>query len=288
MRAGGIFGGKASVGCAGLGSLGISPPFPDVYGCNEDSQCQSGWCNTSIPVQGANGQCQTRGKVNPGVGGDGKAGSVCSSDDNCTFGLTCNMSSKMCESASDPGNVCYIADQMGFQDGLAGLGVNGGAASQAIAKSGGTSSSTLVAKAASCYAAGYARGKAQAKLDTRPCLHVGQIQQVQRAIGTSPTGTWSKTDAAALARTGKSFKSFAPNCTGAVPAVALPAQVTPTYPEKVPPAQPGTGTGTQQSLMSNPLVWAGVLAAGIGGVILLTGKKKGKGSSKVKANRRRR
>jgi hypothetical protein len=192
MRAGGIFGvGSAlgtigggvfvskPVGCAGLGSLGISPPFPDVYGCDEDSQCQSGWCNTSIPVDGANGQCQTRGKVNPGVGGEGKAGSVCSDDDNCSFGLRCNKTSKMCESATDPGNVCYIAEQMGFQDGLAGLSPNASAPAKAIASAGVTSSSTLLAKASSCYTSGYAGGAAQAKLDNRPCSHVGQVRSVR-------------------------------------------------------------------------------------------------------------
>jgi hypothetical protein len=288
MRAGGIFGGNALSGAG----LGIDPPFPDVYGCNTDNQCQSGWCNTAIPAGNAAGQCQTRGKVNPGIGGEGKSGAYCSDDDNCAFGLKCNMSSKMCESASDPGNACYRANQMGFQDGQAALPKNIQAAAQAAAQAGISATPDTLMKLAVCYADGYVKGSAQAAKDTRPCTHVGQIQKVQRLIGTSPTGRWTAADQAALQRSGKSFQALAPGCIGSMPSATIPSKT----PPKV--TTPGTTTGTPPppedklstaSMLGNKWALIGLALLAVGGVALATskGKKDKKGQSSVKTNRRR-
>jgi hypothetical protein len=148
MRAGGIFGGDS------LGALGIDPPFPDAYGCDENAQCQSGWCNTAIQVPGAKGQCQTKGKIVAGIGGKGESGSHCSSDDNCAFGFSCNPEKSMCESTLDPGNVCYVAHQIGQQD--ADVGTSRKPPTAEIAEKAGVKvTSDVTGKAEGCYRAGY-------------------------------------------------------------------------------------------------------------------------------------
>ncbi len=282
---GGIFDGPNALGTLGLG---IDPPFPDVYGCNTNDQCQSGWCNTAIPAGNAAGQCQTKGKVNPSIGGGGEGGAYCSSTTACAPGLTCNEAKKMCESPSDPGNGCYIATQMGFQAGQAGLSNGATAASLSAAVQAGVFPSPAVLSAlTSCYNDGYAQGKKQAS--ENPCNTTANIKKVQSGLGRPATGTWTTDDANALAKSGKPFRTWAPMCTGTLPTpvkTSTPAVKPPVPPPVIVPVQPPVkitpmpGGTTEMGLLSNPLALLAIGAVVIGGIVIIAAKKKGKSKGK--------
>ena len=299
---GGIFDGPNALGTLGLG---IDPPFPDVYGCNSNDQCQSGWCNTAIPAGNAAGQCQTKGKVNPSIGGGGEGGAYCSSTTACAPGLTCNEAKKMCESPSDPGNGCYIATQMGFQAGQAGLS-NGAtaAALSAALQAGAFPSPAILSALTSCYNDGYAQGTKQAA--ENPCNTTANIKKVQSGLGRPATGTWTTDDANALAKSGKPFRTWAPMCTGTLPTpvkTSTPAVKPPVPPPVIVPVQPPItpvtpmpGGTTEMGLLSNPLALLAIGAVVIGGIVIIAAKKKGKGkggkkggkSAEYRANKSRR
>jgi hypothetical protein len=165
MKAGGIFGGNALSGAG----LGIDPPFPDTYGCNTDDQCQSNWCNTAVRAGNAAGQCQTKGLIQPGVGGQGGPGNYCRSDDNCKVGLTCNTKSEMCESPSDPGNKVYTAQQLGQQHGMRGIEpwsrdklIYAVAAKEGVSKVSQSLGNQIWAAYESAYKAGYTQAASEA------------------------------------------------------------------------------------------------------------------------------
>ena len=81
--------------------------FPDVTGCNQNSDCCNGYCNTNISVSGAAGQCQTKG-VNPPAIGTCKPnyGDACSVDGDCCSskcqnGGCCGQNGQPCAQNSD-------------------------------------------------------------------------------------------------------------------------------------------------------------------------------------------
>ena len=63
--------------------------YPNAYGCFTANDCQSGYCNTSVPVSGMKGQCQVKGQVNPTIGGGHGPGSFCNDTLPCDDPLWC-------------------------------------------------------------------------------------------------------------------------------------------------------------------------------------------------------
>lgn len=88
----------------------------------------------------------------------------------------------------------------------------------------------------------------------KPCNSTAVIQTVQSLIGTPADGKWGPASAAALAKAGGTFQSYAPGCTGAVPGASAggggstsytppPTQVQPSVPVTPPPGGGGGGGG---------------------------------------------
>lgn len=88
----------------------------------------------------------------------------------------------------------------------------------------------------------------------KPCNSAAVIQTVQTLIGTPADGKWGPASAAALAKAGGTFQSYAPGCTGAIPGASAdgggstsytppPTQVQPSVPVTPPPGGGGGGGG---------------------------------------------
>lgn len=112
---------------------------------------------------------------------------------------------------------------------------------------------------------GYSQGDA--------CTSDAVVRHVQAMIGTFVDGKWGTNSRTALAKSGKTFKEWAPGCTGAAPnGGGTVAPVTPAAPPTTPPGASVSKAG----FMELPTIaWAGI--AGVALVLVLAANKKKKG-----------
>lgn len=111
----------------------------------------------------------------------------------------------------------------------------------------------------------------------KACTSPEVIASVQGQVGAKADGKWGPASQAALSKTGKTFKAFAPQCEGAVPYYSGSGGGTLTTSDQAAPIPPPPSGGLNLSSMtSSPVFWAALLVAGVGGWIYLSGGKKGK------------
>lgn len=111
------------------------------------------------------------------------------------------------------------------------------------------------------------------------CTSADIIKAVQAAIGATADGKWGPKSQAALDAKGGNFKLFAPNCAGNVPKYSASKGNTTVAPTPVKTTTSGGNTYTsappaQAGMMSNPIVWVGLAAVGIFGLVQLKKKQK--------------
>jgi hypothetical protein len=113
---------------------------------------------------------------------------------------------------------------------------------------------------------------------TGACTSRDVIMAVQTKIGTTADGAWGPKSQTALKASGKTFKDWAPGCTGNVPyygGSGLTTTVATTTPGGVvaPPKPPLLGS--MGEMTKSPIFWAVGLALAVGGYFYLSGPKKG-------------
>ena len=100
----------------------VAPPgqkLPNNYGCYTGADCSSNFCNTAVPVAGMKGQCQTKGQVNPTIGGGSVPGAYCNDQLPCTDPLWCDSTNKCSGDitdypCADPSVINYVLDSIGL------------------------------------------------------------------------------------------------------------------------------------------------------------------------------
>jgi hypothetical protein len=110
------------------------------------------------------------------------------------------------------------------------------------------------------------------------CNSKAVIEFVQAQIGTNVDGNWGSKSQAALKKTGKSFKSFVPDCVGSAPGTGGSGYTTTTTtttteePKPTPQKKAFDFDFSKKFLGLPTIAWAGI--AGVAGVLLLAAKKK--------------
>ena len=93
-----------------------------------------------------------------------------------------------------------------------------------------------------------------------PCMSKEVIEDVQTLLGTRSTGVWKCEDGAALSKSGRTFKQFAPDCTGPNPMLA-PGQCTTGIPDPTTPAIRTEKAKTALSTNAVLFILGGTIAA---------------------------
>jgi hypothetical protein len=268
MRAGGIFGGNASLAGFGLG-LTAADTARNIY---EQTDWSGGWGSASSSAREA--VCTAAFYL--GVT-DKKTGRALEKY---------NVVERIPGGAFLPGNVdreylgnCYM---MGYtsKEEVAFPGTTSGGGGKTSTTTGASVTSTtkswLDDIASVIVGDSGGGGGGTSVTASGACCSKEVIQAVQRAIGTDDDGKWGPQSQAALQRSGKSFKAFAPDCTGPVPPCGGTSGGAPYVPPATPPpaAQPQSGLSLA-SLTGSPITWIALLALGVGGFLMLQKPKKG-------------